>query len=105
MAELKFEEALKKLEAIVDDLEGGELNLDEAIKKYEEGMKLSSLCYKKLQEIQKKVEVLIKDTSGKFLTKDFDAEKAVKEESAFLEDEGQKGAQKKKRPKGEELLF
>jgi exodeoxyribonuclease VII small subunit len=103
MAELKFEEALKKLEAIVDDLEGGELNLDEAIKKYEEGMKLSGLCYKKLQEIQKKVEILVKDSSGKFATKDFDAGAANAADSS--EPTGEKPAQKKKRPKGEELLF
>ncbi len=55
MAEQKFEEALGKLEMIVDNLESGKLSLDDAIKKHEEGMKLSGFCYKKLQEIQKKI--------------------------------------------------
>ena len=99
MAEPKFEEALKKLETVVDELESGELNLDDAIKRYEEGMKLSKFCYKKLQDIQEKVEVLIKDSSGKITAKDFDAagpEAATKKESP---------ASKRKRPKGEELLF
>ena len=87
MAEKKFEEALKDLEQIVDSLESGSLNLDDAIKKYEEGMKLSNFCNTRINEIQKKIEMLVKDSSGKLKTKNFS-------------DVG-----KKKRPKGEELLF
>ena len=49
MAEMKFEEALKKLEKIVDDLESGNLSLDDALDKYEEGIKLSKMCAKKLE--------------------------------------------------------
>ena len=106
MAEQKFEEALKKLETIVDDLEGGELNLDDAIKKYEEGMRLSGFCNKKLQEIQKKVEILIKDASGKVSAKEFNATVLDKEEtSSEAPKQKQRPATKKKRPKGEELLF
>lgn len=78
MTEIKFEEAIKKLEKIVEDLESGDLSLDDAIKKYEEGMKLSSLCSKKLEAIQKKVELLVKSTSGKFQTVPFE-EKGVSE--------------------------
>ena len=44
MAEMKFEDALKKLEKIVAELEGGELSLDEALKKYQEGIELSRAC-------------------------------------------------------------
>ena len=105
MTEPKFEDALKKLEAIVDDLEGGELNLDDAIKKYEEGMKLSGFCYKKLQDIQKKVEVLIRDSSGKLATKDFSPGSLEREENPSGEGAASRQAAKKKRPKGEELLF
>ena len=105
MAEPKFEESLNRLEKIVDDLENGGLNLDEAMKKYEEGMKLSGYCRKKLDEIKKKIEVLVKDPSGKFSTKDFDTDlpepKGPSEESPSK----QKGSSRKKRPKGEELLF
>jgi exodeoxyribonuclease VII small subunit len=100
MAEPRFEEALNKLEAIVEDLENGDLNLDEAIKKYEEGMNLSKFCYKKLQEIQKKIEVLVKDSTGKLSAKDFGATDTEEPDKAK-----QKSPTKKKRPKGEELLF
>ena len=56
MAEMKFEEALKKLEKIVGDLENGDLPLDEALEKYEEGIRLSKACAKKLEVARKKVE-------------------------------------------------
>ncbi|MFC1807497.1 exodeoxyribonuclease VII small subunit [Candidatus Omnitrophota bacterium] len=101
MAEQKFEDALRELETIVDNLENGDLNLDEAIKKYEEGMKLSGSCYKKLQEIQKKVEVLVKDSSGKLLTKNFSSSDNEEKD----EQKKQKRASKSKRPRGEGLLF
>ena len=60
MAEIKFEEALKKLEKIVSDLESGKLPLEESLKKYEEGVRLVSSCSKILEAAQKKVEVLTK---------------------------------------------
>ncbi|MFH1245571.1 MAG: exodeoxyribonuclease VII small subunit [Candidatus Omnitrophota bacterium] len=60
MAELKFEEALKKLEKIVEDLESGKLPLEESLKRYEEGVKLSRFCHKTLQSAQKKIQVLSK---------------------------------------------
>lgn len=63
MTELSFEKALEKLEEIVEELEGGDLPLDEALKKYEEGVRLAVLCNKKLETAQKKVEILLK--SGK----------------------------------------
>ena len=63
MAEQNFEKALNKLEKIVEELENGDLPLDEALKKYEEGVKLAGFCSKKLEAAQKKVEILIK--SGK----------------------------------------
>ena len=58
--ELKFEEMMKKLEAIADDLESGEMPLDESLKKYEEGVKLLRLCRKRLDETKRKVEMLVK---------------------------------------------
>ncbi|MBN3037865.1 MAG: exodeoxyribonuclease VII small subunit [Candidatus Omnitrophica bacterium] len=64
MADIKFEEALKKLEKIVTELESGKLSLDESLKKYEEGVKLSRLCHKTLQTAQKKVQVLTKKSDG-----------------------------------------
>lgn len=72
MAELKFEEALKKLEKIVGDLENGDLALDEALEKYEEGIRLSKVCAKKLEAARKKVEILLKAEDGSFELKPFD---------------------------------
>jgi exodeoxyribonuclease VII small subunit len=66
MAELKFEDALKKLEKIVDDLENGELSLDEALKKYEEGIELSRVCAQRLDNAKKKIDILTKNKKGEF---------------------------------------
>ena len=76
MAEMKFEDALKKLEKIVDDLEAGDLSLDEALEKYEEGIKLSKLCAKKLELAKKKVEILLKSEDGSVELKPFDEKMA-----------------------------
>ncbi len=57
--ELSFEEALKQLEEIVRDLEMGQLSLDESLKKFEEGIKLSRLCNKRLMVTQQKVQKLV----------------------------------------------
>lgn len=101
MAEQKFEDALNKLEQIVEDLESGSLNLDDAIKKYEEGMKLSAFCGNKLNEIKKKIEILVKDANGKISAKDF-IEDELEDRPAAAK---QKSTGKNKRPKGEGLLF
>lgn len=66
MAEVKFEDALKKLEKIVDDLEKGDLSLDEALKKYQEGIELSRLCAQRLDQAKKKIDVLVKNKKGEF---------------------------------------
>lgn len=59
-----FEENLKQLEAIVESLEEGPADLDQALKSFEAGIKLSRACHKELSEAQKRVEVLLKDESG-----------------------------------------
>lgn len=66
MAEMKFEEALKKLEKIVEDLEKGDLTLDEALKKYQEGIELSRACSQRLESAKKKIEVISKNKKGEF---------------------------------------
>lgn len=65
----QFEEAMKKLETIVDLLEGEEVSLDEALKRYEEGIKLVRFCSKKLQDAEKKIEVLSRDEEGRVTKK------------------------------------
>ena len=64
MAKQTFENAMKRLEAIVQDLESGDLTLDEAMKKFQEGVKLSRLCSQRLDETEKKVSILLKDEDG-----------------------------------------
>lgn len=71
MAELKFEEALKKLESIVEGLEQGKISLEDSLKKYEEGIKLAKFCSEKLEEAEQKIEILTKDSSGKLRRKPF----------------------------------
>ncbi len=64
MKKMKFEEALKGLEAIVDKLETGELDLEESIKLYEEGIDLSVYCQKQLAQAEGKIQRLIKKLDG-----------------------------------------
>ncbi len=81
MTEIKFEDALKKLEKIVEDLEGGNLLLDDALGKYEEGIKLSKLCVKRLELAKKKVEILMKSEDGSAELKPFDESCVVEEKT------------------------
>ena len=74
MAEQKFEDAFQKLEAIVKKLEDGNLSLEESLKAFEEGVRLSRLCSKKLDEAEKKVEILLKDNEGHLVSKPFSLE-------------------------------
>ena len=57
---ISFEDAVKKLESIVDEMESGEVDLDKALARFEEGIKLVRLCTSKLEEAKKKVEILVK---------------------------------------------
>lgn len=75
MAEQKFEEAYGKLEAIVKRLEEGNLSLEEALKAFEEGVRLARLCSRKLDEAEKKVEILLKESDGRLTAKPFNLEK------------------------------
>jgi exodeoxyribonuclease VII small subunit len=59
-----FETALKRLEEIVKKLENGELSLDSALELFEEGIKLSRFCHSKLEQAERRVEILLKNNSG-----------------------------------------
>ena len=74
MAEKKFEASLSRLEEIVRSLEGGELPLEQSLKLFEEGIKLARICNMRLEEAERKVEVLLKDKTGKMTTKPFEEE-------------------------------
>ena len=71
MENLSYEESVKRLEKIVEDLESGNLSLDESIKKYEEGIALYKNCSKLLQEYENKVEILSKNQDGEIKLEDF----------------------------------
>jgi len=59
-----FEEALKSLEDVVSKLESGETNLEESIRLFEEGMRLSGLCQKRLDDADRKIELLMRKQGG-----------------------------------------
>jgi exodeoxyribonuclease VII small subunit len=68
----KFEDSLQRLEAIVTELEKGDISLDRALELFDEGMKLSGSCRKELEEAEGKVEILLK-RDGKLQPEAFEA--------------------------------
>ncbi len=64
MAETNFETSLKKLEDIVQGLESGDLGLEEALKRFEEGVKIVKALNQKLEESRRKVEILVQNGEG-----------------------------------------
>ncbi|MFQ5896852.1 MAG: exodeoxyribonuclease VII small subunit [Candidatus Methylomirabilia bacterium] len=74
MTELKFEDALARLEQIVHTLEAGNLPLEEALKAFEEGIALARHCAKYLEEAERRLERLTKDESGLLKTEPFGLE-------------------------------
>jgi exodeoxyribonuclease VII small subunit len=71
MAVEKFETALKKLEEVVKKLEEGELCLEDSLKAFEEGVKQAAFCTGKLNEAEKRVELLLKQKDGSFAREAF----------------------------------
>ena len=77
--ELKFEKALERLEKIVEELEAGDIPLEDALKKYEEGVRLSRLLNEKLSQAEKKIQILTKTLDGSWKREDFEVEDKEKE--------------------------
>ena len=73
MSKENFEESMKKLEGIVTELENGNLNLDESVKKFEEGMKIAKQCNTILEDAEKKITILL-EKDGELKEENFDAE-------------------------------
>ena len=67
-----FEESMKKLEGIVTELENGNLNLDESVKRFEEGMKIAKQCNTILENAEKKITILL-EKDGELKEENFDA--------------------------------
>jgi exodeoxyribonuclease VII small subunit len=75
MSDIKFEDALQRLEEIVDRLETGELPLEDSLKVFEEGVALARRCSKYLEEAEKRIELLTKDEAGLLKTEPFEWDK------------------------------
>ncbi len=71
-AELNFEKAMDRLEAIVDQMESGKLHLEDLIVRYEEGMGLVKICQERLASAEQKIEMIARDKAGKPIVKDFE---------------------------------
>lgn len=69
-----FERSLARLEQVVKRLESPDLSLDDAMKLFEEGVKLSRECQKQLEEAEARVEILMKKADGKFVAEPFETE-------------------------------
>ncbi len=75
MKKPNFEASLKELEEIVEQLERGELTLDQTLAKYESGIKIYTQCHKMLENTEKKINILLKKTSGETSVEEFHLEK------------------------------
>jgi exodeoxyribonuclease VII small subunit len=70
-AEPDFEQAMERLETIVDQMESGKLPLEELIVRYEEGMGLVKICQDRLASAEQKIEIIARNSVGKKVVKDF----------------------------------
>ena len=84
---LPFEDALKRLESIVARMEDGKAPLEELLARFEEGGALAALCQKRLDELQKRIDVLVKDTPTGPKWKQFDTEDQENDEGSVTEDD------------------
>jgi exodeoxyribonuclease VII small subunit len=87
MPKERFEDALNKLEKIVSQLEKGDISLEESLKLFEEGIRLSRFCNQKLDEAQKKVEILLKGEDGTLRAEPFELSMNSKQAPSMNRDE------------------
>ncbi|HEV2095961.1 MAG TPA: exodeoxyribonuclease VII small subunit [Chthoniobacterales bacterium] len=71
-AELNFEAALTRLEAIVEEMESGKMMLEDLIVRYEEGMKLVKVCQERLASAEQRIEIITRNHAGKATVKAFE---------------------------------
>lgn len=82
--QLSFDKALAQLEKIVQDMEGGSLPLEKMMEQFEEGMRLIALCSAKLNEVEKKIELMVKK-GDQIVTEPFEPEKTTAEQNVKRE--------------------
>ena len=85
---LTFESAIERLEKIVADMEEAELPLEDVLKKYEEGTRLVRFCNQKLDEAEKKIEILTKKTDGSIALEPFEVEREESSEEDSADESG-----------------
>lgn len=73
-----FEKALKQLEEIVQEMESGDLPLEKAMSRFEEGMRLSRFCSQQLDETERKISLLTQDQEGNVLSRETDLGKGLR---------------------------
>ena len=71
---LNLEKSLAELESLIDELEGGDLPLEKAMKKFEEGIKLTRNCQAALKDAEQRVEILLKSAGGEDVLEEFDVD-------------------------------
>ena len=81
MSEIKFEKAMTRLENIIEELERGDLDIDKSLEIFEEGIKMSRLCSKKLNEAEAKIEKLSKGKKGDLITELFPMDEKMDEKN------------------------
>jgi len=77
-----FEKSFQNLEKIVQRLESEELPLDESLQLFEEGIRLSRFCHQRLEEVEKKIELILADAKGQPVTEPFEDDELPEEEVA-----------------------
>lgn len=95
---VKFEDALERLEIIADELSRGDIELDEALAKYEEGAKLLKQCHLALSQAEKKIKLVIKENEEIYKLQDFSDTAIESEEEPSGEEDEEEPAGKKKKP-------
>lgn len=85
--ELNFEDAMNRLEEIVEQMESGKMLLEELIVRYEEGMKLVKVCQDRLASAEQRIEIITRDHEGKMVVKKFEA--APEKEAPLTEEKGE----------------
>ncbi|MBA3881131.1 MAG: exodeoxyribonuclease VII small subunit [Chthoniobacterales bacterium] len=81
-AELNFEAAMDRLEAIVEEMEGGKMPLEDLIVRYEEGMKLVKVCQERLASAEQRIEIITRNHAGKPVVKPFEPKAETNASSA-----------------------
>ncbi|HEX8077425.1 MAG TPA: exodeoxyribonuclease VII small subunit [Chthoniobacterales bacterium] len=88
--ELNFEAAMNRLEAIVDEMESGKMQLEELIVRYEEGMKLVKTCQERLASAEQRIEIITRNHAGKAVVQPFEATNEPARATANTEKSGTK---------------